>query len=120
MVGEVIADVEALDLPEFAELLEDILVEVLEVLLDLTRFNGLALGVHAGCDHVRALVHVGEEKGRRDRGAIVEARATIAVTTCADLEVEGAVHPVLLGAEDRSQVLRHRGKGPIIRVIPET
>ncbi|KAG6702540.1 hypothetical protein I3842_07G039600 [Carya illinoinensis] len=66
VVGEVITDVEALDLPEFAELLEDTLVEVLEMLLDLARVDGLALGVHAGCDHVRALVHVGEEEGRRE------------------------------------------------------
>lgn len=37
----------------------------------------------------------------------MEAGAPVAVATGADLEVEGAVDTVFLGAEDRSQVLRH-------------
>ena len=111
VVGEVVANVEALDLAELAELLEDVLVEILEVLLDLARVDGLALGVHARRDHVGSLVHVGQKQGRRDRRSVVEARATIAVATRADLEVEWAIHAVLLGAEDRSQVLRHGCRG---------
>lgn len=107
VVREVVANVEALDLAELAELLEDVLVEVLEVLLDLARVDRLALGVHSGGDHVRPLVHVGEKQRRRDRRSVMEAGAPVAVAARADLEVEGAVDAVLLGAEDRSQVLRH-------------
>lgn len=59
VVSEVITDVEALDLTELAEFFKDVFVEVLKVLLDLPRVDGLALGVNARGDHVRALVHVG-------------------------------------------------------------
>ena len=107
VVGEVVADVEALDVAEFGEFGEDVLVEVLEVLLDLAGVEGLALRVDAGSDHVGALVHVGEEEGRGDAGTVVEARAAVAVAARADLEVERAVHAVLLRAEDRCKVLRH-------------
>lgn len=107
VVGEVVADVEALDFAEFAELLEDVLVEILEMLLDLGGVDRLALGVDAGSDHVGALVHVGQEQRRRDGGAVVEAGAPVAVAACADFEVEGAVDAVFLGAENGGQVLRH-------------
>lgn len=102
VVGEVVADVEAFDLAEFAELLEDVLVEVLEVLLDLAGVDRLALGIDAGGDHVGALVHVGEKEGWGDGGAVVEAGAAVPVAASADLEIEGAIHAVLLCAEDRS------------------
>lgn len=72
VVGEVVTNVEALDLTKLAQLLEDVLVEVLEVLLDLAGIDGLALGIHSGSDHVRALVHVGKEESRRDRRPVVE------------------------------------------------
>lgn len=62
VVSKVVTDVEALDLTELAELLEDVLVEVLEVLLDLVGVDRLALGVHSGGDHVRALVHVRQQE----------------------------------------------------------
>lgn len=58
VVGEVITDVEALDLTEFAQLFEDVLVKVLKVLLDLAWVQGLAKGVHSRGDHIRPLVHV--------------------------------------------------------------
>lgn len=77
------------------------------MLLDLARVDGLALRVHAGRDHVRPLVHVGQEQGRADCGPVVQSRAPVAVTTRADLEIEGAVDAVLLRSEYRSQVLRH-------------
>jgi hypothetical protein len=107
VVGKIVADVEALDLAELVKLLEDILIEVLEVLLDLARVDRLALRVHSWGDHVRPLVHVGEEERRRDGGPVVEARAPISVAARANFEVERAVDAVLLGAEDRCQVLRH-------------
>lgn len=107
VVSEIIADVEALDLPEFAKFFEDVFVEVLEVLLDLAGVDGLALGVDAWGDHVRTLIHVGQKEGWGDCGPVVKARAAIPMPASPDLEVEWAVHAVLLCAENRSQVLRH-------------
>lgn len=107
MVGEVVADVEALDFPEFPELLEYVLEEVLEMLLDLAGVDGLSLGVDARGDHVGTLVHIGEEQRRRYGGAVVEARAAVAVAAGANLEVEWAVDAIFLGSEDGGQVLRH-------------
>lgn len=78
--------------------------------LDLAGLDWLAIGVDAGSNHVGALVHVGEEESGGNRGAIVEARAAVAVAAGADLEIEGAIDSVLLGTEDGGQVLRH-GKG---------
>ena len=108
MIGEIVADVEALDVAVLGELLEEILVEVLEVVLDLAGIHGglLGLGARRG-EHVRPLVHVGEEEGGADAGPGVQPGATIPVPARPDLEVEGAVHPVLLRPEDRRQVLRH-------------
>ena len=79
------------------------------MLLDLVRIHGCVGEFDAESSGVvRALVHVGEEECGADGGAVVDARATVSMPACPDLEVEGAVHPVLLGAEDGSEVLRHR------------
>lgn len=75
--------------------------------LDLAGVDRLAIGVDARGNHVRAVVHVGEEKRGGDGGAIVETRTAVAVSAGADLEIEGAVNAVLLGTEDGGQVLRH-------------
>lgn len=107
VIGQVITNIETLDLAELAELFKDILVEVLKVFLNLPGINRLALSVYTWSNHVGTLIHVGEEKRWGDRGAIVEARASISVTTSTDLEIERTVHAVLFGAEDGSQVLRH-------------
>lgn len=61
VVGEVVTNVQALDLTELAQLFEDVLVEILKVLLDLAGIDRLALGVNARRDHVRPMVHVGEK-----------------------------------------------------------
>lgn len=102
MVGEVVADVEALDLAELAKLLEEVLIEVLEMVLNLAGIDGLPLGIDAGGDHVGTLVHVGEDEGGGDGGSVMEAGAAVPVAASSDLEVERAVHPVLLGTEDGS------------------
>ena len=110
MIGQVIADVEALEVAVLAELVEEVLVEVFEVVLDVARVEiGLSLGVKSRGwgEHVRALVHVGEEKGRAYAGLRVEPRAPVAVPARSDLEIERAVHPVFLSSEYRRQVLRH-------------
>ena len=107
VVSKIIADVEALDVAELRELLEDILVEVFEVLLDLARVERLAVRVDAGGNHVRALVHVGEEESWGDRRAVVEAGAAVAVAARSDLEIEWTVDAVLLCSEYRCKVLRH-------------
>lgn len=80
----------------------------LEMLLNLAGIDGLALRIDAWGNHIRPLVHVGEEKRGADAGTSVEPRAPIAMPASPDLEVERAVHPILLRSEDRRQVLRHR------------
>ena len=46
MISQVIADVEALEVAVLAELVEEVLVEVFEVVLDVARVEiGLSLGV---------------------------------------------------------------------------
>ena len=77
--------------------------------LDLTRIHG-GVGYWNDAEGgavVRALVHVGEEEGGADRGAIVDARTTVTMAAGTDLEVEGAVHAVLLCPEDGRKMLRH-------------
>ena len=56
---------------------------------------------------LRVDVEVLEHDGLAERRLVVDPRAALAVAACADLEVEGAVDLVLLGAEDGGQVLRH-------------
>ena len=107
MISKVVADIEAFDFTVLGELLEEILIELLEVVLDLARVDGVAVGVDAGGYHVGALVHVGEQNGGAYAGLRVEAGAPISVPTRADLEVERAIHPVLLRPENRCQMLRH-------------
>jgi hypothetical protein len=114
VVGEVVADVQAVDVAVPAELLEDVLVEVVEVGLDARGVDGPPLRVHAGRDHVRALVHVAQQQRRRDGRLGVQSRAPVAVPARADLEVEGAVHAVLLCAEDGRQVLGHGPRRSIL------
>lgn len=69
--------------------------------------DGVALGINAGGDHVGALVHIREEKSGADAGLGMEAGAAVSMPTSSDLEVEGAVHTVLLCPKYRSQMLRH-------------
>lgn len=75
--------------------------------LDLLGVKGLALRIDAGGYHIRALIHVGQDDRRACGGLGVETRAPVAMTASSDLEVEGAVDPVLLSTEYRSQVFRH-------------
>ena len=56
---------------------------------------------------LRVDVEVLEHDGLAERRLVVDPRAALAVAAGADLEVEGAVDLVLLGAEDGGQVLRH-------------
>ena len=56
------------------------------------------------------LVEVGEKDGLRVRGFDVLSRAAIAVSAGANFVVEGAVDFVLLGAEDRGEVVCHCGR----------
>lgn len=107
VVGEIVADIEALDLAELCELREDVLVEVLEVLLDLARVQRLPLRIHPRRDHVGTLVHVGQQQRWRDAWPVVQPRTPVAVPARADLEVERTVDAILLRPEDRCQVLRH-------------
>lgn len=113
VISQIVTNVQAFNFSILAELLKKIFIEILVVLLDPARINvlggELGVGAHARgrSDHVGALVHVGEEKSRADAGLRVEARAAVAMPTSPNLEVERAVHAVLLRSEDRRQVLRH-------------
>lgn len=108
VIGKVVAEVEALELAEHAELLEDVLVEILEMFLDLAGVKELLpFWVDCGGGHLEPLVHIAKEESWGDGGAVMETRATIAVTTSSDLEVERTVHAVFLCSVNRSQVLRH-------------
>ena len=78
------------------------------MLLNFARVEIPALRVDAGSGQVQALVHVGEEQGGTDARLVVEPGAAVSMSAGPDLEVEGAVDPVFLGAEDGSEVLRHR------------
>jgi hypothetical protein len=110
VISQIIADIQALEVTVLAELVKEVLIEVFEVVLDMARVEiGLGLRVQgrSRSQHVRSLVHVGEKKGWADGGLGVKPRAAVAMSAGSDLEVEGAVHPVFLGTEYRSQVLRH-------------
>jgi hypothetical protein len=106
VIGEVVTDVEALDVAVLGELVEEVLVEVLEVLLDVGRVE-VGVGLSLGGEHIRPLVHVREAQRGADRRLRVQPRAPVPVPARPDLEVERAVHPVLLRPEYRRQVLRH-------------
>jgi hypothetical protein len=58
VVGEVVTYIQGLNLAKLAQLLVDILIEVLKMLLHLLRSNSLALGIKSRGDHIRALIHV--------------------------------------------------------------
>lgn len=100
MISQIITNIQRFNVTEFRKLSEDIFVEIFEVLLDLTRIDWLTVWIDAGGDDVGTLVHVGEEESWGDCGTVVETRATVAVTTRADLEVERAVYSVFFCAED--------------------
>lgn len=101
VVGEVVADIEAFDFAVLRELFEEVFIELLEVVLNLARVDGLSVGVDARCYHVGPLVHVREKNGWAYAGLRVQTRASISVSTRADLEIERTVHPVLLRPEYR-------------------
>ena len=127
MVGDVVADVQRLELSVLGQLLEDVLVKVLEVLLGPALLvvgegfgwrrgqarlcrdgRGLRRGLGRG-----AAPEVVEEDGGRDRGLVVGAGAAVSVPAGANLEVEGAlfcfcwVGGVRVGEREREA----RGKG---------
>ena len=70
------------------------------MLLNFARVEIPSLRVHAGRGQVQPLVHVGEEQGGTDARLVVEPGTTVSMSASPDLEVEGAVHPVLLCPED--------------------
>ena len=107
VVSKVVADIEVLNLTKLAQLLIDVLVEILKMLLHLLRINRLALSINPRGYHIRALIHVSKHKSWRYGWPVVQAGAAIPMTTSPNLEVKRAVDPVLLSAKDRSQVLRH-------------
>lgn len=67
-------------------------------------------GVHLALGVVGwVLVHVGHEHGLGVGGLDVLSGAAVTVSACANLVVKGAVDLVLLGTEDRREVVGHGG-----------
>jgi hypothetical protein len=69
------------------------------VLLDLTRIDRLTVGIDAGSDDIRTLIHVGEKESWRNCWTVMETGTTVAVTAGTDLEVKWTVNSVFLCAE---------------------
>ena len=94
----VVANDHLLRLAVLAHLAPKVLVEGVEVVLQLARVH-LVFRIVG-----RVLVQVGEEDRLRVGGLDVLAAAAVAVPAGADLVVEGAVHFILLRAEDGGEV----------------
>ncbi len=115
VLGEVLADVDALDLAVLLHLGADVVVEVVEVVAavlvgDVGR--GEALLARVLLDLLGRVVEVLQHDRLAEHGLVVDARAAVAVAARAYLVVERAVHLVLLRAVDVHEVLRHlRGIG---------
>lgn len=108
MVGQVVTDVQILDLAMLGKLFEDILIELFEMLLALARINGHGQAVGPGRGVERGiLVHVLHQQCWTDGGSVMQAGAAITMSASPNLEVEGAVHTILLCAKDGSQMLGH-------------
>lgn len=103
----IVTDNQFLEFAVFAHLAPYVLVKSVEVVLQLTRVH-LVLGVVGW-----VLVHVGHEDGLRVRWLHMFARAAVAVAACTDLVVEGAIDLVLLGTENRGEVVGHDGFLPM-------
>ncbi len=88
-------------LSKLAHLTPEILIESIKVVLQLARVH-LDLGIVGWI-----LVEVGQEDGLRVRGLDVLARTAVAVSTGADLVVEGAVDFVGFGTEDAGEIVGH-------------
>lgn len=56
------------------------------MVLNFARIEGLTLRINALSNHVRALVHIGQEKGRADAGLGVEPGALVSVPASTDLK----------------------------------
>lgn len=78
------------------------------MILSFTWINGLASCIDARRDHIRPSVHTGEKESWADAGTRVNPGAVITMPASSDLEVERAVHPILLRPKDGRQVLRHQ------------
>merc|ERR1719409_2218181 len=118
VVAQVLADVELLDLAVAGELVVDLLVELVELLLDLLRVELRRVPARGGDLRRRVLVHVLHDHRLREGRLVVLARAPVAVAARADLEVERAVHLVLLGAVDAGEMRRAAARAAQLAVAP--
>jgi len=110
VVAQVLAHVALFNLAMLGELLVDLLVEFVKVFLDL--FTVKAVWITSRSRHCGSGVHphVFDNQGLGEWGLVVLARAPVTVPAGADLEVEGAVHAIFLGAVDTSQVCGTTGR----------
>merc|ERR1719354_1505212 len=109
MVAKVVAHVHLLDLSIFILALnKHILEEVVVMLLHLlVRHVGQVGAVRSLRRVLRVDVQVLQQNGLREGWLIVDSRASIPVGAGAHLEVEGAIHLVLLRPKNTGQILRH-------------
>ena len=107
VISQIVTDIEAFNLPKLGELLEYVLIEIFKMFLDFFRVDWLALAVYAGGDHVRSLVHIGEQKSGGYGGTVVESGTSVSMATSTNLEVEWTIHTILFRTKYGSQVLSH-------------
>lgn len=100
VIRHIVTNIKTLQLSIFAELFEDVLIKILKMLLNFARVDVLRRQVDTGSRVIRTLIHVGEEKGRANRRAIVQTRAPISMTTSPDLEIERTIHSVFFCTEN--------------------
>ena len=97
----IVTNDELLDLPVFAHLTPNVLVERVEMILHLRR-------VHLIPGKIRwVLVKVWEENGLAVGGFDMLSTTAVAVSTCADLVVETAINLVLFGTENAREIIGH-------------
>lgn len=117
MISEVVANIEILNFSILAELFEDILIEILEVLLQLARIRLLDISmlIYAAVKaSVRRLIHIRQQQSLTSGRPVVKPRAAVAMATNANLKVKRTIDTILLCPENGRQMLRHGSSKPKI------
>ena len=109
VIAEVVANVHLLNVAVLVLTLDEaVLEEVVVVFLHLLVGHVSQVGAVGGLGRVlRVDVEILQDDRLRERWLVVDPRASFAVSARPDLEVKRAIHFILLGAEDRGQIIRH-------------
>ncbi|RHN75401.1 hypothetical protein MtrunA17_Chr2g0320811 [Medicago truncatula] len=100
MISEIITNIKTFNITILRQFIKQILIKLFKMILNFPWINRLSMNIDTRSNHIRTLVHVGEEDSRAYAWLSVETRTSIAVTTCSDLEVEWTVNAVFLCAEN--------------------